>query len=69
MCLQGLAKENLAHALPPNWPSKGEIIFERLKVQYRDNLGFVLKGISATIHPSEKIGIVGRTGAGQLLYL
>uniref|UniRef100_A0AAF5PGH3 ABC-type glutathione-S-conjugate transporter n=1 Tax=Wuchereria bancrofti TaxID=6293 RepID=A0AAF5PGH3_WUCBA len=62
---EGLASENLAHTPPRDWPSKGEIIFEKLKIRYRDNLEFVLKGISATIHPAEKVGIVGRTGAGK----
>ncbi|VIO86166.1 multidrug resistance related protein 1, putative [Brugia malayi] len=62
---EGLASENLAHTPRRDWPSKGEIIFEKLKIRYRDNLEFVLKGISATIHPAEKIGIVGRTGAGK----
>lgn len=68
-CLQGSTNENLAHTPPRDWPNKGEIIFEKLKIRYRDNLEFVLKGISATIHPAEKVGIVGRTGAGQILYL
>ncbi|KAK6109907.1 multi drug resistance-associated protein (MRP) [Brugia pahangi] len=62
---EGLASENLAHTPQRDWPSKGEIIFDKLKIRYRDNLEFVLKGISATIHPAEKIGIVGRTGAGK----
>ncbi|KAM3726824.1 Multidrug resistance-associated protein [Dirofilaria immitis] len=62
---EGSANENLAHTPPRDWPSKGEIVFEKLKIRYRDNLEFVLKGISATIHPAEKIGIVGRTGAGK----
>uniref|UniRef100_A0A915PJI9 Uncharacterized protein n=1 Tax=Setaria digitata TaxID=48799 RepID=A0A915PJI9_9BILA len=62
---EGLASENLAHMPPRDWPSKGEIVFEKLKIRYRENLGLVLKGISATIHPAEKVGIVGRTGAGK----
>ncbi|VDO26102.1 unnamed protein product [Onchocerca flexuosa] len=62
---EGLANENLAHMPPRDWPSKGEIVFEKLKIRYRDNLEIVLKGISATIHPAEKVGIVGRTGAGK----
>ncbi|KAL3981708.1 multi drug resistance-associated protein (MRP) [Acanthocheilonema viteae] len=62
---EGLANENLAHTPPRDWPSKGQIVFEKLKIRYRDNLEFVLKGISATIHPAEKVGIVGRTGAGK----
>uniref|UniRef100_A0A1I7V7F0 Multidrug resistance-associated protein 1 n=1 Tax=Loa loa TaxID=7209 RepID=A0A1I7V7F0_LOALO len=63
--IEGSANKNLMYTPPQDWPDKGEIIFEKLKIQYRDNLEFVLKGISATIHPAEKVGIVGRTGAGK----
>lgn len=51
--------------LKENWPSHGEIQFENLKLRYRPGLDSILKGISFTIHPREKIGIVGRTGAGK----
>eukprot|EP00026_Physarum_polycephalum_P000551 Phypoly_transcript_00552.p1 GENE.Phypoly_transcript_00552~~Phypoly_transcript_00552.p1 ORF type:complete len:1441 (-),score=206.09 Phypoly_transcript_00552:79-4401(-) len=51
--------------VPENWPEKGEIVFQDFCVRYREGLGLVLKGITAKINPSEKIGIVGRTGAGK----
>nr|XP_022316598.1 multidrug resistance-associated protein 1-like [Crassostrea virginica] len=47
------------------WPKKGEIVFDKYCVRYREGLDFVLKDITCKIHPSEKIGIVGRTGAGK----
>jgi len=50
---------------PQGWPSKGEIVIKNVKMRYRENLDLVLKGISVTIHPKEKIGIVGRTGSGK----
>lgn len=52
---------------PPSneWPDQGEIKFDKYSVKYRDELDFVLKEIDCTIRPSEKIGIVGRTGAGK----
>jgi len=34
-------------------------------LRYREGLELILKGISCTIKPKEKIGIVGRTGAGK----
>jgi ATP-binding cassette subfamily C (CFTR/MRP) protein 1 len=34
-------------------------------VRYRPDLDLVLHGISCEILPGEKIGIVGRTGAGK----
>lgn len=50
---------------PPGWPSNGSIRFEDVVLRYRPELPPVLHGISFTICPSDKVGIVGRTGAGK----
>ncbi|KAJ6528504.1 multidrug resistance-associated ABC transporter [Mycena capillaripes] len=50
---------------PPSWPDKGEIQFTNVKMQYREKLPLVLDGVNFHICPGEKIGIVGRTGAGK----
>jgi len=50
---------------PVNWPDKGEIVFKNVSLSYDKNLPNVLKNISLKIYPAEKIGIVGRTGAGK----
>ncbi|KAM5179454.1 ATP-binding cassette sub-family C member 5-like [Mantella aurantiaca] len=47
------------------WPEKGAITFKNVEMSYRDNLPLVLKNISFSIRPQEKIGIVGRTGSGK----
>lgn len=47
------------------WPEKGEIIFKNYSTRYRKGLDLVLKDISCIIKPNEKVGIVGRTGAGK----
>lgn len=47
------------------WPENGHISFERYSVKYREGLDDVLKELSIDIQPGEKIGIVGRTGAGK----
>ncbi|CAD8156307.1 unnamed protein product [Paramecium pentaurelia] len=48
-----------------NWPSSGSVEFKSLSVQYRQNLPYALNKISFKINPMDKIGIVGRTGAGK----
>jgi ABC-type multidrug transport system fused ATPase/permease subunit len=48
-----------------NWPSQGSVQFIGYSTRYRSDLDFVLKNISFTIRASEKVGIVGRTGAGK----
>ncbi|KAA8519399.1 hypothetical protein F0562_013655 [Nyssa sinensis] len=50
---------------PPGWPSFGSIKFEDVVLRYRPELPPVLHGLSFTIRPSDKVGIVGRTGAGK----
>uniref|UniRef100_A0A663MAA0 ATP binding cassette subfamily C member 2 n=1 Tax=Athene cunicularia TaxID=194338 RepID=A0A663MAA0_ATHCN len=50
---------------PRGWPSKGEIQFVDYKVRYRPELELVLQGISCNIAGTEKVGVVGRTGAGK----
>lgn len=47
----------------PDWPQEGEVTFENAEMRYQENLPLVLKKVSFTIKPKEKIGIVGRTGS------
>jgi ATP-binding cassette subfamily C (CFTR/MRP) protein 1 len=53
--------------LPPaqEWPSAGAIEFREVNLRYRPGLPRVLRNLSLSIRPQEKIGIVGRTGAGK----
>ncbi|KAJ2694550.1 ATP-binding cassette glutathione S-conjugate transporter ycf1 [Coemansia sp. RSA 1285] len=55
------------NALVPekNWPSDGKIEFNNFSMKYHQDLEYVLKNINLTINPGERIGIVGRTGAGK----
>ena len=51
---------------PAYWPSSsGELVVEDLVVQYAPNLPAVLHNVSFVVRPSEKIGVVGRTGSGM----
>ena len=47
------------------WPSRGEIEFVDYSVRYREGLELVLKEVNLKIEAGEKVGIVGRTGAGK----
>lgn len=49
----------------PSWPEKGEIVFDEVEMRYREGLPLVLKGLSMHVRGGERIGIVGRTGAGK----
>nr|XP_036222275.1 multidrug resistance-associated protein 1 isoform X5 [Bactrocera oleae] len=51
--------------VPRDWPMEGQVVFENFKVRYREGLDLVLRGITFTIRGGEKVGIVGRTGAGK----
>ncbi|KAG1747129.1 ABC protein [Suillus paluster] len=50
---------------PAKWPEHGAIKFNNVKMAYRPGLPNVLKGISVNVRGGEKIGVVGRTGAGK----
>ncbi|KAI6234102.1 hypothetical protein M3Y99_00844400 [Aphelenchoides fujianensis] len=47
------------------WPAKGGVVLENYATRYRPGLDLVVKNISADVPPAQKIGIVGRTGAGK----
>ncbi|XP_077869663.1 ATP-binding cassette sub-family C member 5-like [Saccoglossus kowalevskii] len=48
-----------------DWPQEGKICFKDFEMRYREHLPLVLRGITCTVYPREKVGIVGRTGAGK----
>ena len=48
-----------------SWPSKGDIAINGIVMRYRPELEPVIKELSVHILPGEKVGVVGRTGAGK----
>lgn len=58
-------QESQIGAKPLNWPTKGAIEINDLRLRYDKSLPFVLNGLSCSIPGGTKVGIVGRTGAGK----
>ncbi|XP_016079635.1 PREDICTED: multidrug resistance-associated protein 4 [Miniopterus natalensis] len=50
---------------PPTWPHEGVIVFDNVNFTYSLDGPLVLKHLTALIKSREKVGIVGRTGAGK----
>ncbi|KAL5047594.1 hypothetical protein BDW71DRAFT_179567 [Aspergillus fruticulosus] len=50
---------------PTGWPAQGAVSFHNYSTRYREGLDLVLKNVNLDIKPHEKIGVVGRTGAGK----
>ncbi|XP_041078301.1 ATP-binding cassette sub-family C member 3-like isoform X2 [Polyodon spathula] len=50
---------------PEDWPTQGKVEFNDYSVRYREGLDLVLKNLTLQVKGGEKIGIVGRTGAGK----
>ena len=48
-----------------DWPQHGEVVAENLVCSYRAGLDPVIKNISFSIKAGQRVGIVGRTGAGK----
>ncbi|KAJ2829260.1 hypothetical protein IWW50_000956 [Coemansia erecta] len=53
------------HRPSESWPEQGIVEFKDYSTRYREGLDLVLKGLSFRVLPNQKVGIVGRTGAGK----
>ncbi|XP_048465619.1 multidrug resistance-associated protein 1 [Rhincodon typus] len=56
---------NRSNRPPQTWPLEGKIEFVNYGLRYREDLDLALKDITVSINGGEKVGIVGRTGAGK----
>uniref|UniRef100_A0A8C2DEB2 Multidrug resistance-associated protein 1 n=1 Tax=Cyprinus carpio TaxID=7962 RepID=A0A8C2DEB2_CYPCA len=60
------AEWRLEHStLPAGWPTAGHIEIHNFGLRYREDLELAISDISVNIEGGEKVGIVGRTGAGK----
>ena len=51
--------------VPEDWPASGRLQLTDLTVRYRHDLDPVLTDLSLSLEPGERVGVVGRTGAGK----
>ncbi|GMK60092.1 hypothetical protein CspeluHIS016_0903090 [Cutaneotrichosporon spelunceum] len=60
------AAEEVPETKPPaSWPERGDIEFDSFSMRYRKDLPLCLNDVSVKIQGGERVGIVGRTGAGK----
>lgn len=47
------------------WPSRGEVVIKYAGMRYRPELPLALRGLTLVVPAGDRLGIVGRTGAGK----
>ncbi|XP_022907991.2 ATP-binding cassette sub-family C member 4-like [Onthophagus taurus] len=62
---ENLDQKTIRTQVTKSWPQHGKVEFKHLYLRYSPGESPVLKNLSFTIQPGEKVGIVGRTGAGK----
>ncbi|KAJ8730882.1 hypothetical protein PYW08_002295 [Mythimna loreyi] len=56
---------NVSPGPPASWPETGALQLERLTLAYRAGAEPALRDVTCAVAPRDKLGIVGRTGAGK----
>lgn len=51
--------------VPAAWPSEGRLEVSNLVVGYATDLPAVLRGLTFTVERNQRVGVIGRTGAGK----
>jgi ABC-type multidrug transport system fused ATPase/permease subunit len=51
-----------------DWPTIPQVTYESVSMRYQPDSPLVIKNLSFVLNPAEKIGIVGRTGAGLYFF-
>ncbi|XP_072516288.1 ATP-binding cassette sub-family C member 10 [Salminus brasiliensis] len=60
-----LEPQHSSATVPASWPEHGRVEFSEAVLAYRPGLPNALDGVSMTVLPGERVGIVGRTGSGK----
>ena len=50
---------------PADWPQKGGLTLSHVNFRYDSSLPYVIRDLNFSVRSTEKVGIVGRTGAGK----
>ncbi|XP_031343813.1 probable multidrug resistance-associated protein lethal(2)03659 isoform X2 [Photinus pyralis] len=58
-------KRRVLKGISEKWPDRGSITFQNVSMKYNSFDGPIIKNLNVTIKSKEKIGVVGRTGAGK----
>mmetsp|Transcript_25521 Transcript_25521/g.55782 ORF Transcript_25521/g.55782 Transcript_25521/m.55782 type:complete len:1460 (+) Transcript_25521:445-4824(+) len=53
------------NVIQEDWPSSGKLEFDNVSLRYRSGLPLSLDGLSFTLQPGQRCGVVGFTGAGK----
>lgn len=54
-----------AKGVPLDWPARGTLVLRDVRLRYAEGAPEVLSGISFSVAHGERVGVVGRTGAGK----
>ena len=63
--LDGASGDKASGCQQEVWPTTGSLSIKNLKLRYRPDLPLALNGLNLDIAGGERLGIVGRTGAGK----
>lgn len=63
--MEGTAEQREFFVRRESWPEQGRLKFNQVNLKYRPNTEVILKDLTFEVKPREKIGVVGRTGAGK----
>jgi len=58
-------EDQTGHAAPAAWPTSGHVQVDDLVAGYAPDLPPVLKGLTFSVEDGQRVGVVGRTGAGK----
>jgi ABC-type multidrug transport system fused ATPase/permease subunit len=60
-----IEKQDGSDTLRASWPEEGKLEIKDLEVGYAEDLPSILKGLTFKAESNQRIGVVGRTGAGM----